>query len=178
MTTIVYDAKKHQIAVDSRATANGLIVTDECQKWHITDDFVFFLAGAVHEIELVHQYYPNIQFEGSSSCQGFVYERATNRLYSVGWHEGRQINNHITYNFAFGSGMHYALAALDMGRTAKSAVEAAFKRDTGSGGKINVFDLEKFHTPDDSEPMSLKEGEVVIIQGDSGAEYRGKRKQK
>jgi hypothetical protein len=40
---------------------------------------------------------------------------------------------------AAGSGSRFAFTAMDMGATAKQAIQMAMKRDTGTGGKIHVF---------------------------------------
>lgn len=128
----------------------------------------------MHEINLVHEYYPNIQFAGSSSCQGFVFERATGKLYSIGWVDGKEISNHVTYNFAFGSGMMHALTALDFGRTAKKAVEAACMRDSASGGTIHVFKLDDFRIEGAAPPPPLEPGQGILIQGEDSASHKAK----
>jgi hypothetical protein len=43
---------------------------------------------------------------------------------------------------AFGSGRKYAMGAMAMGASAKEAVEIAIKLDPGSGGPVQVIDLE------------------------------------
>ena len=48
-----------------------------------------------------------------------------------------------------GSGSHLAFGALDMGASAKEAVEMAIKRDSKSGGKVHVFDCEKMEFIDE-----------------------------
>lgn len=141
MTTIAYDAKKHQIAVDSRATSNNIIISDKEKKWFKTDEFIFFFAGAAHVIDLVHEYYPNIDFEGNSDCQGFVFHRKTNELHTIVWVDGERIDNKVSDNFALGSGFQHALTAMDLGQSAKEAVKTAMKRDSATGGKVHVFNL-------------------------------------
>jgi len=49
----------------------------------------------------------------------------------------------VEYNDAMGSGEEFALAALDHGKTAEDAVAYAATRDSGTGGKIRVFDVAK-----------------------------------
>lgn len=45
--------------------------------------------------------------------------------------------------FAIGSGRDFALAAMDMGASAKEAVEAAAKRDVYTGGTIRTLIIDK-----------------------------------
>ena len=54
MTTIVYDHKRKQIAIDSRATSSGIIVDDESQKWTMTESGeIWFTCGAICDEELL-----------------------------------------------------------------------------------------------------------------------------
>lgn len=144
MTTIAYNVDKHEIAVDSRATCENLIISDREEKWFITDDYLFFFAGSAHIIDLIHAHYPDIDFDGNSNCQGFIYHRHSGELHSVVWVEGERIDNIIHDNFALGSGMHHALTAMDLGASAKQAVKAAMKRDNATGGKVHVFKLNDY----------------------------------
>ncbi|MOA55862.1 hypothetical protein D3C78_1797360 [compost metagenome] len=41
--------------------------------------------------------------------------------------------------YAIGSGLAYALGAMDMGADAERAVQAAAKRDTATGGRIRTL---------------------------------------
>lgn len=147
MTTIVYDHKAKQIAIDSRYTANGTISADNGKKFTVLDDeSVFFFAGKKAD-------YPNLvrfftgelgsNHEWIPECGAFmvkdgaVYECAVTK-------EGEPWKDDMTdSSWSTGSGGKFALAALDFGKSAKEAVEYAMTRDCYTGGKVRVFDVEK-----------------------------------
>lgn len=69
----------------------------------------------------------------------------------------------------------HALTALDFGRTAKKAVEAACMRDSASGGTIHVFKLDDFLIEGAEPPPPLEPGQVILIQGEQGATNKAKK---
>lgn len=58
---------------------------------------------------------------------------------------------------AIGSGSPYALTALDCGKTAKEAVEAAIHRDVFSGGEIQTLDIRDMEEGDEFMELPSKE---------------------
>ena len=148
MTTIVYDHKNKQIACDSRTTCNDIIVDDKAIKYIDKGDKLWFCSGSTGDFETFINHYepltktnPHISADAiflikEGDCIGGVYLAIIDRddVYK------ECIMNH---NQAVGSGSNWALAALDMGKTAKEAVEYALTKDVYSGGKIHVYDIEK-----------------------------------
>lgn len=49
----------------------------------------------------------------------------------------------VEFDIAWGSGEEFALAAMDFGNSAEEAVKYAMTRDTCTGGKVHVYDIEK-----------------------------------
>lgn len=144
MTTIVYDHKARQIAVDGRATSGHLINTEEAIKWAQDGDDWWFICGAVCDenqfIEYMNAKDPDTP-KREIECSAFLV--SAGRVYQCVIDEGKQCKSEINYSDSIGSGSQWALAALDMGKTAAESVEYAKTRDTGTGGKVSVFDIER-----------------------------------
>ena len=141
MTTIIYDHKNKQVAIDSRVTGKGLILSDKEIKYKENDKGLWFFSGAVADnsqlMELVHNDKPDIE----PGCQAFlVKDGACHLVLFNGDYCAISKNN---YNHSLGSGGDFALAALDFGKNAKEAVKYAMTKDCYSGGKINVYDIKK-----------------------------------
>jgi len=141
MTTIVYDHKNKQIACDSRLTGGNLIITDSAEKYRANEKGLWFFAGTRADenqlMELEHNDKPEIKPDANALLikEGKCFLVTFNGDYcSVSENE---------YNHSIGSGCDFALSAVDLGRTAKEAVEYAITRDTGSGGNVHVYDIEK-----------------------------------
>ena len=49
----------------------------------------------------------------------------------------------LDFSLSIGSGEDYAISAIDLGKSAKKAVEYAMTRDSCSGGKVHVYDIVK-----------------------------------
>ena len=140
MTTIVYDHKNKQIAYDSRETSGNVICSDNAIKYHKIGDELLFLCGDVPDIQEFVSVYPNIDKE---LC-AFGVMVSNVGVHNVGvTKDGRLSKCKIEYSDAFGSGCEFALAAIDHGKAAKGAVEYAATRDTLTGGKVHVYDIEK-----------------------------------
>ena len=67
--------------------------------------------------------------------------------------------------YAIGSGSHFALGAMWQGASAAEAVQAAIVFDTGSGGEVDVIELQKSQVPAPSPymlgPTPLPQQEAV-----------------
>lgn len=142
MTTIAYDHKNKLIACDSRLTADGVILTDEADKWKVKDDdSIWFFTGAPADDELLmalsHDDKPEIQPNSSAL---FVKD---NDVYLVCFDGDYCTHTKITYNHAIGSGWKFALSAFDCGADAAKALGSAIKRDCYSGGVIRVYDINR-----------------------------------
>lgn len=147
MTTIVYDHNAKQIAVDSRATSNGLITSDIEQKWHIDSDGVmWFLSGCVSDYDLLFLSFKSgdraYDLPEIPDAVAFIVRDGEVLLRGV-TDKGEAWTQRLTGNRCIGSGSTLALAALDFGCSAFDAVKYAATRDCYSGGEIRVFDVAK-----------------------------------
>jgi hypothetical protein len=138
MTTIAYDGKT--IAVDSRRSVNGVIVSDAAEKFRIDGNRVFILCGATDECDdLAKEFEPFKKISMAvNESSGFLLENG--KVFSVGVSDGIYFACDI-YGHAFsdGSGGKFALAAIDMGKTAEQAVKYAMTRCAYTGGHVHVF---------------------------------------
>lgn len=139
MTTIVYDHKNKQIAIDSRTAAGTFICTDYAIKHYSVDDSLLFLAGSLSDIDIFIAEYPDIKTE--VECTGYSVKDKT--VFCISTKDGKLKKSTLTYNDSDGSGYAYAISAIDFGKTAKEAVEYAMIRDSSTGGKVHVYDIEK-----------------------------------
>lgn len=143
MTTLAY--KEGVIAVDSQATAGNLIVDDDYDKRVVTDHGDFYFCGTPCDVDSFVTEYLTGNKQGSFNweCYAF-YVDLNNDLYII-----TQDSDALFYadrcnpnkHYSLGSGSSFALAAMDMGASAKEAVKMAKKRDTGTGGKIRTYKL-------------------------------------
>ena len=141
MTTIVYCHKTKKVAVDGRMSDNrGLIATDEKDKTIKNEAGLWFLCGVVADhvdiVKLAH----NEEASVVPECSALLIKEGCIFSVMVG-EDGMCSHEKLTCNDAAGSGLPFALAALDFGKTAKEAVEYAITKDCYSGGKVRVFNL-------------------------------------
>ncbi len=145
MTTIAYDHENKQIAVDGRTTTGQIIATDKAIKWIERDGDYWFLCGSVCDREKFVDHFldespqkpdQEIECSGIAVRNGEVY-------YCVIDNDGAPRATKIDYSDAMGSGYAFALAAMDHGKTAREAVKYASTRDSATGGRIRVFDVNK-----------------------------------
>jgi len=135
MTTIVYNHEDKEIAYDSRLIRGGMIATDDDEKAITNESGVFLMAGKTADVELVAKCYPEAPTR-EVDCYGFLIANGSVLWVADGGAEGALIQD---YNEAAGSGECHAISAMDMGATAKEAVEMAARRDIYTGGKIRVI---------------------------------------
>ena len=64
---------------------------------------------------------------------------------------------------AVGSGMQYALCAMDAGATPEEAVAVAIKRDVYSGGEVQVFEVEVQKELTEEEVKNLDKDQLVSL---------------
>lgn len=141
MTTIIYDHKRKQIAVDSRCTGGGNIFSDSFDKVVINKEgHLCFMSGQGSEREnyanLKHGDKVNVSFYCCSLTikDGSVYYCVES--------DGVLSSSKLQYSLAIGSGSEFATGALDHGKSAREAVEYAITKDCYSGGKVRVFNLD------------------------------------
>lgn len=140
MTTIVYCHKTKQIACDSQVSIGDTIATDSEEKFRFFDGEMWFFAGSICDNQsLIDIHHKKID-PFDADCTAIVANKdgVFCRTYST--NNNRYMPYALNYSWAIGSGTDHALTALDMGATAKQAVEMAIKRDVWSGGKVRVFD--------------------------------------
>lgn len=145
MTTIVYDHKSRQIAIDSRATSGGIIVDDESQKWSVTESGeIWFTCGAICDEDLLIECFKDgdkkLNISVIPDANAFTVRGGQVLMRGV-TQDGEAWTQALTSDRCLGSGSSFALAALDFGHRAKGAVEYAMTRDCYSGGKVHVYDI-------------------------------------
>lgn len=142
MTTIVYDHKNKIIACDSRESANGFLCKDTAEKFYYKGDSIWFICGAKGDAKLfVDDFEHNKKSLDNLSCCGFYVDRGVAHIASI--EDGFYKSSIMDYTDGVGSGGWLALSAVDLGKTAKEAVEYAMTRDLFSGGKVHVYDIDK-----------------------------------
>jgi len=141
MTTIAFDGK--YIAADGRETFGSIVASDTVDKFYKKGDIVYCLAGAVDEcIRFVADFKEKESFFfEKSDCCGFMVDAGI--VYYVCIFDG------LFYKcpqgrdkFALGSGMQFAIAAMDHNCDALSAITYTAKRDTKTGGDITIYEVE------------------------------------
>lgn len=146
MTTIVYDHKARQIAVDSMTTSSGLITSDHEQK-RCQEELsnIWFLSGRISDYDLLFDAYKDsdraFDLQAISDAIALFVRDGSVFLRGV-TDKGEAWTQKLTHSRCIGSGSSFALAALDFGKSAKEAVEYAMTRDIYTGGKVHVYDIE------------------------------------
>ena len=138
MTTIVYSHERKEIAMDSRASRGGMVVTDKFVKMFESKGVKFFMAGLPADVKVLMEMYEDPEIMGLPEVECLVLDGG--KVYSVcPSEEGTLSILECTFDCSIGSGGEWALAALDFGRTTRQAVKYATTRDLYSGGKISVI---------------------------------------
>ena len=137
MTTIAID--HDTIAADGRETGGGIIYNDKVKKIGVREGVLYAFAGNVGDgLKLL-----DLIFDGvTCDCEGLSANAITIKDGEVimhGYNEGEYSNWPVSLPYSFGSGSQFALAAMDLGKTAKEAVKYAMTRDPYTGGKIKAI---------------------------------------
>jgi hypothetical protein len=150
MTTIVYDHKNRQIAIDSQSTSAGIAINMDAKKWHYRGADLFFICGKNSDIDMLIDY-----AVGNASAHKDFLPDASAILVSNGLVYLCEVNNNgvcdktkLEHSMCIGSGDRLGLAALDFGKSAKEAVEYAATRDIYTGGRVHVFNLDSMRFED------------------------------
>lgn len=143
MTTIAY--KHPYIAYDGLATAGSVVINHNENKKYEGSGLVHFISGKVCDAQefansVIDRKKEDVQLECYSisvSQLGSVYKITQNE---DGFFNKYPVSKSCV--IAIGSGADLAIAAMDLGKSAKQAVEYAATRDIYTGGTIRVFDVE------------------------------------
>ena len=139
MTTVAYNYEDKEIAVDGRVTTGDLVSCDNYDKTRTRDDgLIFIVAGMVCDVDLLVESYP-YGYEGMDELEAMALVIDDGKVYQCTLHDKKYHVTPITFNCCMGSGGDFALAAMDMGKTAKQAVKYAGTRDLCTGGKVKVI---------------------------------------
>lgn len=147
MTTIAWDGKT--LAADGRTTIDTIICCDKSIKLFKLHDIPYYgdillyagLCGAaadeqkyIHFLHIENFVDDEIQLE----VGGIIVGR--DNVYTI---EGGPLLCKFPRctKMADGSGAHFAMSAMSMGKTAVQAVKHAMKFDAATGGKIQCVDL-------------------------------------
>jgi len=142
MTTIVYDHKNKQIACDSRESGGGVLFTDEAIKYRAVDNDMWFICGSKSDVSIfIDTFEHNRNVPENIECGGLLVRDGV--VYKACNEDGVYKLDELPCNESVGSGGWLAMAAVDLGKTAKEAVEYAMTRDLYTGGKIHIYDIEK-----------------------------------
>ncbi len=141
MTTIAY--KDGVIAYDSRVTRGSLIDHDDFEKLIHRDGHRFLFTGCGPDFaDLIDEFLGKKIVSKPLEANGLVITNG--RLCQIGHdaESGFWVDDVWSERpFAIGSGRDFALAAMDMGATAKEAVEVAARRDVYTGGTIRSIKI-------------------------------------
>ena len=138
MTTIAIDHKS--IAADGRVGWDGIIATDKEEKVKEIDGVIFAWMGNEAQAKELSKYITGEIDTVSSDMQGYVVTIQDGEVLHHSVNNGVYTADSVNLPYAFGSGQHFALSALDMGMSAKEAVEYAMTRDPQTGGQVKVID--------------------------------------
>lgn len=138
MTTIAYNHKDKEIAVESRMSRGNLIVTDDAIKATKSGGVLFIQSGCKSDYDILIDQYLNGPSGKVTKNIAFVIDNGKAFKIATCDDEGFWIES-LECNDATGSGGSFAISAMDFGCNAREAVKYAIKRDCYSGGKIKVY---------------------------------------
>lgn len=138
MTTIAYNHKDKEIAIDSRFTRNDIISTDSGIKVIKKDGVTFACAGSSHEYHKLVEMWFSEDAKLKPDCIALVVFNGD--VYNFGLDcDGCILKEKLDESLADGSGGVWAMAAMDFGCSARDAVKYAKTKDIYTGGKIRVI---------------------------------------
>lgn len=140
MTTIVYCHESKKIAIDSRSTVGITIESDRAEKFRRIGDEVWFFCGATADIDKLIKIHNEEMPAFNVGCSAMVANKDGVFIRMYDQDKSRYMPYKLIDSWTMGSGADHALTALDMGASAKKAVQMAMLRDTCTGGKIWVLD--------------------------------------
>lgn len=141
MTTIAY--KNHIIAYDGFATSGNEITENDFDKMFAVDDAIFFMSGAISDFDnFFSVFLYGERPSKNNECEGFViYDKKLWKaaISPINGFWKRQLS--FSKHYALGSGEHFALTAMDLGKSAFEAIEIATTRDIYTGGLIRTYEI-------------------------------------
>lgn len=141
MTTIIYDHKNKQVACDSRESGGGVLFSDDSVKYVVSGSDVWFICGSKSDKDIfINTFAHNACVPENLECGGLL--ARDGKCYKACNEGGVYKLDELVCNESLGSGGWLAMAAVDLEKTAKEAVEYAMTRDLFSGGKVHVYDIE------------------------------------
>ena len=143
MTTIVYDHENQLVACDSRMIRGNGLYNDCFNKIISKGALTFILCGSTCDFDYFvsnYEKYKRVELDDMVlDCSGIMIRE--NKAYYVFIHDGVFNEDALICTDSYGSGSLLAISAMDFGKTAKEAVEYAATRDSGTGGKVQVYDI-------------------------------------
>lgn len=137
MTVIAYDHKRHEIAVDSACTGEGIKFGNVTKFIELPDGRIAVGCGKLASVKQIFDALrsgdtpDNSWFE--DTCVVLVED---GHVYAM---DESPYRDEYKRTWAWGTGMEVALGALYMGATAEQAAQAACKYITTCGGPVHVF---------------------------------------
>jgi hypothetical protein len=145
MTTIVYDPVDKTIAVDSLVSSKGVYIESEKVLDYPNNEFAFLCGDIFQATQVANWVNQNMSFE---EIQEQIDSTMDNVDFVVTYwfpklkyfchfvNSGQPVFSSLDQKFAFGSGYKIAIAAIDIGLTARQAIKLASKLDSFTGGEI------------------------------------------
>ncbi len=186
MTTIAYRDKT--MCSDSQATRGDFIDNLSTTKiFEAGEGILIGISGsALDALEFVEWFKDTLEASNVQEQNPYVSVLPPEKLVNENFHCLVAYPDDTVYEFfgcekvmecaesyaAVGSGMFYAMSAMDAGASAEEAVGVAIKRDVFSGGDIQVFQCEEAPEPIDEETLKAmsKEELLKLILPDMDAE--------
>jgi ATP-dependent protease HslVU (ClpYQ) peptidase subunit len=140
MTTIAFD--KESVSVDTRMSANGLIVSDNYNKIrYLENGEILISTGVVHDIDVLIKHYLNgAECYEDIEVAGLLIRNKID-VFKIYQYEGFIRTLKLENITTMGSGSDFALSAMDFGCSSKEAIKYAMTRDSHTGGKIKTIKL-------------------------------------
>lgn len=131
MTTIAY--RSGILAGDTRVTVDDKVITDKQRKvWKLRDGFLLGAAGSIEAVERLKR---TIRSGAEPPALDNIDALLISPKGEVFLFEGNTWVKQRDPYHAVGSGYSVALAAMDVGADAITAVKIGIKRDVSSGGR-------------------------------------------
>lgn len=143
MTAILYDHNAQIIAIDSRISQGGSIMSDNFKKYKNLDGEIWFFSGCTSDYDSFVRAHRGEKIKGKHliDCGAFVL--INGGVFEYGIDSGEPWTFELCHSSCLGSGGRWALASLDHGKNAKDAIKYAMTRDNCTGGKVVLFDVKK-----------------------------------
>ena len=139
MTTISYNYKDKEIAVDSRETAGDLIASDDAIKAEKISGEWYISAGCSNDCELLTDCIINGTKHDRDLDANVMFTK-DGKVFNSNYYAADGLTTwELKRNYTMGTGERFALAAMDFGKSASDAVKYAMTRDIYTGGKIRVI---------------------------------------